>query len=140
MVAELPQIATVLKDKGYSLTAPRRAVFNALVGTEALSMSELVEKVSPIDRATVYRTVELFENLGVINRLQFGWKYKLELSDLFSEHHHHATCTNCGKMIALHEDPETEASIHQLAQQHNFAISSHSLEIRGLCPACQKQP
>jgi Fur family ferric uptake transcriptional regulator len=138
MVAEIPTIATVLKKHDYSVTKPRQEVFNALVDSGPLSMAQLTNKVrARIDRASVYRTVELFEKLGIVNRLQIGWKYKLELSDLFTDHHHHATCLQCGAVIALEEDERLEAGIHELAQNAGFTLSSHSLEIRGLCQNCQ---
>jgi Fur family ferric uptake transcriptional regulator len=80
--------------------------------------------------------VELFEKLGIISRLQIGWKYKLELSDLFTEHHHHATCMQCGTVIALEEDESLENGIRLLAKEANFTLTNHSLEIRGLCSSC----
>ena len=139
MIAEIPTIATVLKKNGYSATKSRQAVFNALTDTGPITMAQLVNKVrAHADRASVYRTVELFEKLGIVNRLQIGWKYKLELSDLFTEHHHHATCLQCGTMISLEEDEVLESGIHKLAKDANFTLSSHSLEIRGLCSTCTK--
>jgi Fur family ferric uptake transcriptional regulator len=140
MIANNLKIATLLKDTGYSLTKPRLAVFGLLERTEPLSMSDLVTRLPDVDRASIYRTIELFERLGAVNRLQMGWKYKLELSDLFSDHHHHATCVSCGKMNAIEEDAEIERKIHDLAEKNHFQLASHSLEIRGLCLACQSSP
>lgn len=137
MVTEVLTIATVLKQQGYSLTKTRQAVFNAMMDTGPITMAQLVNKVhTHADRASVYRTVELFEKLGVITRLQIGWKYKLELSDLFTEHHHHATCMQCGSVLSLNEDEALEAGIRKLAQDAQFSIASHSLEIRGFCSKC----
>lgn len=137
MIAEIPTIATVLKKNGYSVTTSRQAVFNALTDTGPITMAQLVNKVrAHADRASVYRAVELFEKLGIVNRLQIGWKYKLELSDLFTEHHHHATCLQCGMVISLEEDESLERGIRKLASDANFVLSSHSLEIRGLCAKC----
>src|SRR6266545_4326582 len=90
----------ILRDHHQSITGPRMAVFEALLGEEPLSMRELAEKVRGIDRASVYRAIDLFERLGIVQRLNTGWKYKLELTDKFAEHHHHLTCVNCGRTIA----------------------------------------
>ncbi len=140
MVAEIPTIATVLRQHGYSVTKSRQAVFNALLDTGPITMAQLTNKVhTHTDRASVYRTVELFEKLGIINRLQIGWKYKLELSDLFTDHHHHATCLQCGSVAGLEEDTALEAGIRRVAAEAGFALTAHSLEIRGLCPACQTE-
>ena len=127
-----------LKDQGYSMTAPRLAVFDALLGQEPQSMSYIIDKVGKAaDRASVYRTVELYEKLGIIKRLHIGWKHKLELSDVFSHHHHHLTCTSCGKIFPLIENPEFERSIKLLALKERFLPKEHQLEIQGICEDCQ---
>ena len=127
-----------LKDAGYSLTTSRKAVFNALYRAEPQTMAELIKKVVPsTDRASVYRVVILFEKLGIVQRLQMGWKYKLELSDTFAAHHHHLTCVNCGKIIPLQESTELEHEIERAAKLRDFKPLAHQLEISGLCPACQ---
>ena len=126
----------MLKSAGFSVTKARLSVFGAMVGHEPLSMHELVERTGGIDRASVYRTVELFERLGVAQRLNTGWKYRLELTDKFSEHHHHLTCTNCGRTITMSED-ELEQLIARLAGAHNFVPTAHQIEIQGLCSKCR---
>lgn len=126
----------ILKASGLSVTQPRLAVFKALLGQEPLSMHELAERVGKVDRASVYRAVELFENLGVIHRVSIGWKYKLELTDKFAEHHHHLTCTNCGRTTPINET-ELEALITKLAASHGFSPLSHQIEIQGLCRDCR---
>jgi Fur family ferric uptake transcriptional regulator len=100
-------------------------------------MSELVTRCKDIDRASVYRSVALFERLSIVQRLQAGWKYKLELSDAFHEHHHHATCLHCGQVVSLSEDPELEAHLHDLAVAYNFTLRKHQIELSGLCATCQ---
>jgi Fur family transcriptional regulator, ferric uptake regulator len=127
-----------LKDGGYSLTNARQQVFNALTDSDTLSMNQLVRKLQhKMDRASVYRTIDLYEKLGIVNRLQIGWKYKLELSQDFADHHHHAACMQCGKVIAFEEAEDLQEQIEQIAKNLHFSVASHSLEIRGLCPTCQ---
>jgi Fur family transcriptional regulator, ferric uptake regulator len=126
----------LLKNSGQSVTKARLAVFEALVGQEPMSMHTLVAHVPTIDRASVYRAIELFERLGVVQRLNTGWKYKLELSDIFAEHHHHLTCTNCGTTTAINED-ELEQLLTRLAASYNFTPTAHQLEIQGLCSRCR---
>src|ERR1700722_13846047 len=92
MIEPLEELKAALKSREYSLTAARQAVFSALLDKEPQTMQQLVAACPTIDRASVYRTVSLFEQLGVVQRLQIGWKYKLELSDRFHHHHHHLTC------------------------------------------------
>jgi Fe2+ or Zn2+ uptake regulation protein len=83
-----------LKQAGVSLTKPRQVVFKGLQHHKSLTMAELVAACTGVDRASVYRTTELFERLGIIIRIPNGWKYRLELGEAFHEHHHHATCSS----------------------------------------------
>jgi Fur family ferric uptake transcriptional regulator len=101
-------------------------------------MQQVVTRSAGVDRASVYRTIALFERIGIVQRLQTGWKYRLELSDSFHEHHHHATCIECGCTISLHEDAKLEQFLAELAQKYHFKLSAHQLELQGLCQNCQK--
>lgn len=127
----------LLKANGYSITKARIAVFDALLGNEPRSMHSLVEQVHRVDRASVYRAVELFEQLGIVQRLHTGWKYKLELTDKFAEHHHHLTCVHCGRTIPMNET-ELETLIAKLAAAHHFTPTAHQIEIQGLCEVCRQ--
>lgn len=130
---------TTLKRHGQSLTRVRLAVFKALQDKEPQTMAEIVQACDGrADRASVYRTIALFERLGVVQRLQIGWKYKLELGDAFHHHHHHLTCSRCGAVIPLPEDRQLEARLHTLARSQDFVMKGHQLEIQGLCARCQK--
>ncbi len=127
-----------LKDAGYSVTKSRDIIFNALEGHEPQSMAEIVQSLQQAtDRATVYRTIELFEKLGIVTRLNLGWKYKIELSENFSHHHHHLSCSSCGIVISFEEGQLLNQAIYHIAVAKGFTMQDHSLEIRGLCPNCQ---
>lgn len=127
-----------LKQSGFSVTKARSQVFKALQSHEPLSMHQLIERCQNIDRASVYRTVGLLEQLGIIQRVQSGWKYKLELSDTFQSHHHHATCLRCGKSQDVPEDARLEVRLYELADLMNFLLERHQLEFQGYCKDCQK--
>ena len=127
-----------LKKRGYSLTEARQKVFLALLDKEPQTMQQLVAACQQIDRASVYRTVSLFEQIGVVQRLQIGWKYKLELSDSFHRHHHHLTCVNCGKIIPFNESKDLGTSLRQIALSNGFVMQGHQLEIQGLCSVCHE--
>jgi Fe2+ or Zn2+ uptake regulation protein len=137
MPNSLQQLSTSLKNHGFSLTITRKAVFNALRQHGPLTMHELVLACPTIDRSSVYRTVLLFERLSMLQRLQIGWKYKLELSDAFQQHHHHATCLHCGRVVVLPEHSGLERQLRSLAGAQAFAMHDHQLEIQGLCSNCR---
>lgn len=129
-------IATVLKDNGYSITQQRLFVFELLEGKEQLSMNELYTLArNKLDRASVYRTIALFEQLGIAQRVNIGWKYKIELSDHFADHHHHLTCLNCHRVIPISE-AELESFISGLARSYHFKPLDHQVEVQGYCEAC----
>lgn len=137
MDAVLQELRQHLKQHGQSLTKPRLAVFMALRGHEPQTMQQLVARCPGVDRASVYRTIALFEQLGIVQRLQIGWKYKLELTDTFSHHHHHLTCLKCGRIISFDESDDLENELRRIAATNNFVVQSHQLEIQGLCPNCR---
>ena len=127
----------VLKSSGNSFTAPRQTIFTLLAQDGPLTTAQIATKCAPaIDRATAYRTIELFERLGIVNRIWHGFKSSIELSEIFTPHHHHATCEHCGTHIDI-TSPELEHTLATIAKQHNFLAIGHMLEISGYCQACQ---
>lgn len=139
MSEHIPLLRQHLKQHGYSSTTARELVFRALDTDTPQSISELIARLTPaIDRASVYRTVGLFESIGIIHRIQLGWKYKLELSDEFQAHHHHISCVRCEQVVALGEDEVLEQFIARQAGQQGFQLISHQFELQGICKQCQK--
>lgn len=133
-------LSETLKSNGYSLTQARKTVFLALLDKEPQTIAELANSVSKeVDRASVYRIVALFEQLGIAERLQMGWKYKIELSDTFAAHHHHITCVRCGLVQTFEESTTLEFELKQLAAEAGFRETGHQVELRGLCQTCQTQ-
>jgi Fur family ferric uptake transcriptional regulator len=130
-------LKSLLKNDGASLTRPRKVVFDLLFNQGPQSMQVLAQRAKgKVDRATVYRTIELFERLGIVHRLNVGWKYKIELTDVFTGHHHHFYCTNCGRMFDLPDNPMLETMIDTVAAKTDFSPRGHQLEIYGLCQNC----
>lgn len=131
------RLTETLKSSGYSITQPRKQVFDELCKTGPLTTAKLSQNCAKIlDRATVYRTVTLFERLGIVNRIWHGFKSQLELSEIFTPHHHHAVCQNCGKNIDI-INPELESVISSISREHNFLTIGHVIELTGYCEQCQ---
>lgn len=132
-----------LKAAGAKSTVPRCFVFDMLLrsGHEPISMNHLLsaESASYGDRTSIYRAVKLFEKIGIVQRRYTGWKYKLELSDEFHGHHHHLTCTICGRTEVTADDAELVNSLQKLTENYGFEITEHRLEIRGICKACRQK-
>jgi Fe2+ or Zn2+ uptake regulation protein len=127
----------LLKENGYSVTTARLAVCEALWDKEPQSMHDLAATLADtIDRASLYRVISLFERLGIVQRIYIGWKYKVELSDIFAHHHHHISCLNCGMVIPIQEEAQIETMLAAIARRYNFLPKSHMLEIQGYCQSC----
>ncbi len=127
-----------LKKTGFKLTAPRREILNALSSSNPVSAGEMAEilkqKGFDVDLVTVYRTLELFGDLGMVRKIQF--EDKIARFELVSrdEHHHHLVCIKCGVV----EDVEVneESLVAKIEKKSNFKIQRHSLEFFGLCRNC----
>jgi Fur family ferric uptake transcriptional regulator len=134
------RLAGILKDHGYSMTKARLFVCKLLWDQEPQTMHDLVEQLhGRIDRASLYRTIQLFEELGIVHRIYMGWKYKVELSDVLTHHHHHISCIGCGTVIAISDEKHIEQLIQSIAAKYNVVPTSHLLEIQGHCTACAKK-
>ncbi|MDB5170348.1 MAG: transcriptional regulator, Fur family transcriptional regulator, ferric uptake regulator [Candidatus Saccharibacteria bacterium] len=135
------QLKIVLKQHSQSLTAARQTVFSALQNKEPQTMHEVVFACQgQVNRASIYRVISLFERLGIVQRLQIGWKYKLELSGAFHHHHHHMTCTQCSVTVQIPEDTHLEQHLRDAAASQSFVMQGHQLEIQGLCARCAAAP
>lgn len=129
------EIKNVLKNHGFSATKTRLAAFTAIVQNQPVTMQQLITHLPSMDRATVYRTVDLFVDLGIAKKVSTGFKYRIELSDSLQEHHHHLTCLRCGSVTDVHT-PEIEQAIDQTASLNGFRPVRHDLEITGYCANC----
>lgn len=134
---ELSKFKEILKTGKYLITRQRLELFKYLQAHPEVTTNKLIDTLNSQDQATIYRSIKLFEDLGIVNRLQMGWNSRLELSSQFRDHHHHMTCTKCNKVIAWEEDPAIELRIQTIALKNGFSPQDHQLEIRGLCQNCQ---
>lgn len=137
MASEIHNFTQLLRDNGTSVTAARLAIFRALLESDKpLKNGEVAARVPTVNRASVYRTLALFEKLGITTTLVRGWTPFVELADPFKPHHHHLLCERCNEVITVTSD-EMERLIHQLAKKHTFIPSSHHFEVKGICQQCQ---
>ncbi len=129
------EIKNLLKQQGFSATRTRMAILRALLATQPASLNQLITALPSVDRATVYRTVDLFIDLGIAKKVYTGFKYRIELGDSFQAHHHHLSCLRCGTIIDVHT-PEIEYAIEHTSANNGFRPIRHDLEISGYCANC----
>lgn len=126
-----------LGDTGYRLTAPRRAVLDAISGANRpFTIEELSDRLPNIGRATVFRTIKLLQELEIVCRVPLedgGVRYERSRSD---QHHHHLICSECGSVTEF-SDPTLDAAIEQNATSAGFDLDGHSAELYGSCASCR---
>lgn len=131
-----------LASKGIRLTSQRRALVEAIQEAsehlDAASLLELARQREPnIDRATVYRTLELLKKLRLIDELDlmhlYGEKHYYEAKT--ERNHAHLACFKCGR-IEEFSSPLFEGLKAEIAQQAGFSIRVTRLEVGGNCRAC----
>lgn len=127
-----------LQDRGLKRTRQRELIFAVLRRSEGhVTIEQLVDLVrhqhAGIGQATVYRTVRLFEEAGILVRHSLGGaKVHYELVGPEAEHHDHLVCTTCGRIFEF-TDTVIEARQEALAAAHGMRLVSHSHVIRGEC-------
>ena len=130
-------------------TAPREAILDLLSSTTRhISVKEIyttLYKLYPdIGLTTIYRTLDLLDRMGLINKITFvGGQARYELkSNEKKQHHHHIICMRCGKIIDYNEFEAEELELikkteKRLAQKYNFRIKDHNIEFLGFCEQCR---
>lgn len=135
---DLARFRQMLAEHNYSITKAREATFRSLISPEPQSIGEILSRAKgTVDRVSVYRNIELFEKLGIVQRIYVGWKYKLELSDEFISHHHHLSCLECGKVIDIEDEQHIDDFIQMIAARFEFMPRRHQFEIDGYCKDCR---
>ncbi len=133
---------TDLKDAGLKVTLPRKKILEILESSKEqrhLSAEDvykmLLEQDEDIGLATIYRVLTQFEAAGLVTRHNFeGGHAVFELNE--GQHHDHILCMKCGRVDEF-MDETIEQRQRDIAKQHGYAITDHSLTIYGICGDCQ---
>jgi Fur family transcriptional regulator, ferric uptake regulator len=130
-----------LAKSGHRSGGARTAVVELLAGQDCcLSAQQIFDRLRGSGRevgiASVYRALELLDELELVHRLEVGdggARYEPALPG--GEHHHHVICDTCGEVTAF-EDSPLEDAIEQLAGRLNHMVSTHDVVIHGRCRGC----
>jgi Fur family transcriptional regulator, ferric uptake regulator len=135
-----------LAAKGVRMTAQRRLLISIIQDSprhlDAASLLELARKQdAEIDRATVYRTIALLKDRGLIDELDLmhieGEKHYYEAKT--NRDHCHMACFRCGAIME-YTSSAFERLKQEMAQQSGFQIRVVRLEVGGMCKQCQQNP
>lgn len=130
-----------LRGRQLKLTEERRALLDAVLGWERhfdadeLHMG-LKAKGQDISRATVYRTLDLLIQCGLVRKQSFGDQHAHYEAVRHNEHHDHLICLSCNRITEFFR-PDLEALQDAICDDHGFRALHHSLQIFGLCSACK---
>ncbi len=129
-----------LEARGLRLTAARRAIIDTLVESDghvtADELTALVrERATGIGRMTVYRTLDLLCDLGLLRPAYQGTGAAHYIL-LHDGHHHHLVCSNCGRVIEF-DDCGLDDLSAGVARRHGFRVEGHLLELYGVCGDCE---
>lgn len=133
----MERLQTLLHKENIRVTSPRKAVFETLLKSHTpLSIREITSQTPTVERTSIYRCLDLFEKLGIIDIIHTGWKKRYELAGPFKPHHHHIQCTNCHKLTEI-ESQELERLISRISSNLGYHMSSHHFEVHGVCGKCR---
>jgi Fur family ferric uptake transcriptional regulator len=139
----LEQFKTIIKENNLKFTAQREAILQTLYDHQEHFTSEhlymLVKQKNPelnIGIATVYRTLALLEENGLVSSISLGMQgKKFEIAN--KPHHDHLICIKCGKIVEF-ENEQIEKLQTQIASSNGFVLTNHLMQLYGVCQECQE--
>lgn len=140
-MSRLEEIMARLQKHDYKLTPQRQLVVQALLRSsgEHLSAEEvynMVKRESPdIGLATVYRTLDILSELGILHKMDFGdGRARFEFAEE-AHHHHHLICVSCGTVAEFGEDL-LDSLEDEVERRTGFRVTDHQLKFYGYCRSC----
>lgn len=136
------KLLDAIKKNGYKITPQRKAVIKYIAGSHSHFTPESIHKqVSDVCKgiglATVYRTINMLLNLGLVCELYIGDYRHSYVMRRPLQHHHHVVCSRCNKVVDFTDCDLKDIEI-KLSKGTGFKVDEHLLEFIGICPECQK--
>jgi len=135
------EILQILKEKGFKVTPQRIAIYDILTNTkEHPTVESIYNKLQPLyptmSLATVYKSLEVFKKLNLVQELNVGedkFRYDSNIKQ-----HPHIMCIDCGKVDDVDDDMFFNLS-EQVANKTGYDIIGQKLYFYGKCPSCIKK-
>lgn len=132
-----PELATALRARGLRVTAQREKVLEAVQALGHATPEQLSDALEGVDVATIYRTLELLEQLGLVKHTHLGHgapSYRPAADD-----HIHLVCHACGSVSDV--APELVDGLdRQLREGRGFVLDRAHFTVFGRCASCAEQP
>jgi Fur family peroxide stress response transcriptional regulator len=128
--------------KGHLLTVQRRLLLELLREADGhIDAKDLYRRASARDEsispATVYRSLNLFKELGLIEERRLG-KVRCYYEIKQSVEHQHLVCQGCGKVMEF-ETPLVQELVDTIQKEHGFKVTKTELYLEGYCPHCEEK-
>ena len=128
--------------QGHPLTNQRRLLLELLRDAEGhVDAKELYRRASVRDEsispATVYRSLNLFKELGLVDEMRLG-KIRCYYEIKQSREHQHLVCRGCGK-VAEFQNPYFQKLVKAVRREHGFNVIKAELYLEGYCPECEEK-
>jgi Fur family transcriptional regulator, ferric uptake regulator len=137
-MSDLEALALKLEARGYRVTPSRRAVIASVLQQQGhFTVDDLLHRCRGAGRATVFRTIRLLTELGVVCRVLLddgSLHYRLSPR---AHHHHHLVCSGCGSVRDLDDCAVTDL-VRELSNASGYEIEGHWLEFYGRCAECRQ--
>ncbi len=142
----MDHLKKVLREHNFRITPQRQAILQVLYDCrghhlETENIYELLvekgTKTKKIGLATVYRTMELFQNIGLVSRLSMEnlpARYELVIHEKLR--HHHLICLQCDQLQEI-EERLTDDLKMQILKEKQFQVADQPMKIYGYCSKCQ---
>lgn len=134
-------VTNILREKGFKATPQRLAVYDALSSTKSHPNAEMLYNMlqpsyPTMSLATVYKTMDIFAELGLIQVLNVGedsYRYDAETAS-----HPHIRCIECNRVDDIF-DFQAEGLMSEVGAQIGYQLTGRQLYFFGRCPECQKK-
>ena len=137
-VSETQGLLDQLRDQGFKITGPRYQVVERVASREDnFTAEELAAELAPIGRATVYRTLKLLLDQGLVCRVILG-DGSVCYRASHKAHHHHLVCLGCGATEDVHL-ADVETVLARVREATDYEVVDHRIEVYGLCPRCRRR-
>jgi Fur family transcriptional regulator, ferric uptake regulator len=132
-----------LAKKKLRVTAQRQAIVDSVFSTaEHFTAEQLLDwsrqRDKSVSRATVYRTLPLLTESGLVREMDFGKDYKF-YDPNYADHpnHNHLICADCEKIVEFESDKISKIE-NEISQKLGFSVRSQRLQITGTCEALKR--
>ena len=135
-----PDLMATLKDRSIRVTRPRKAIVDLLERKRGgFTIEALSEELPSVGRATVYRTVRLLLEAGVVCKLAMMDGSHVYSVSRVGHHHHHYVCIECGAVDEF-RTATVEKLVRSISTDLPGQVVDHRIELYVLCDYCATKP